>query len=126
MVADFIKSFLDGKLIPAIIIWHSKQTNKIFIVDGAHRVSALIAWVNDDYGDGNMSRALFGDINAEQVKFHKATKALVGDSVGDYARVKQAALNPEGADAEMVRRGRAIAVRHVPIQKVEGDAATAE
>jgi len=30
-------------------------------IDGAHRLSALIAWVNDDYGAGAISQRFFGD-----------------------------------------------------------------
>jgi hypothetical protein len=42
MVVGLIKSFLDGEVIPALILWHSKTTNKIFVIDGSHRLSALI------------------------------------------------------------------------------------
>jgi hypothetical protein len=53
-VSDLISSFLSGDLIPAIILWNSGKY--IFVIDGAHRLSALIAWVLDDYGDGIVSR----------------------------------------------------------------------
>src|ERR1017187_3508787 len=42
-IADFVKSFLDGDLIPAIILWQSGTS--IFVIDGSHRLSSLIAWV---------------------------------------------------------------------------------
>jgi len=126
MIVDFVKSFLDDKLIPSIIIWHSKQTNNVFIIDGAHRISALIAWVNDDYGDGPISRERIGDITPAQVKFHKATKKLMDDEVGDYARLYQIALNPQGQDPEKVRRGKAITTSQLSLQKVDGDAKIAE
>jgi len=126
MIVDFVQSFLDDKLIPSIIIWHSKQTGKVFIVDGAHRISALIAWVNDDYGDGTISQELFGDISPAQRKFHNATKLLMAEKVGDYNRLYNAALHPEGKKPDDVRRGRAITTLRPPIQKVDGDAAIAE
>ena len=86
MVLDLIESFLDGKLIPSIIIWHSKQTGKVFVIDGAHRVSALIAWVNNDYGDGEISRTFYGHENIPKAQrdFHNATKELVETHVGSY------------------------------------------
>lgn len=40
-VLGFVESFLNGDLIPAIILWHSGRN--IFVIDGAHRLSALIA-----------------------------------------------------------------------------------
>ncbi|MCH8269352.1 MAG: DUF262 domain-containing protein, partial [Acidobacteria bacterium] len=77
MIVEFVRSFLDQELIPSIIIWHSKETEKVFIIDGSHRVSALIAWVNDDYGDGAISRGFYGDeIPEAQVKLHNQTQAL--------------------------------------------------
>ena len=56
-IASFVKSFVEGDLIPSIILWQAGQY--IFVIDGAHRLSALIAWVNDDYGDGFISQSFF-------------------------------------------------------------------
>lgn len=126
-IVEFVKSFLDGEVIPAIISWHSKDTNKVFVIDGAHRLSALIAWVNDDYGDGEISRKFFAYKVADaQVRFHKATQRLIADQVGTYNSLVYAALNPDGQSEIDVRRGRAIATRQLPVQKVEGDASVAE
>ncbi|HHQ4795719.1 TPA: GmrSD restriction endonuclease domain-containing protein, partial [Aeromonas veronii] len=47
-LCEFIQSFIDGDLIPAVILWNSGPYN--FVIDGAHRFGALIAWINDDYG----------------------------------------------------------------------------
>src|SRR5205085_12174774 len=41
-IVEFVRTFLDKELIPAVIIWHSQQTEKIYLIDGAHRISALI------------------------------------------------------------------------------------
>jgi len=57
-VAGFIESFVSGDLIPALILWQSDASG-IFVIDGAHRLSALIAWVHDDYGDGGISLEFF-------------------------------------------------------------------
>src|SRR5215469_9290125 len=58
-VMELVRSFLDGDLIPSVILWQSPETGNIFVIDGAHRLSALIAWVRDDYGDGETSEAFF-------------------------------------------------------------------
>lgn len=42
-VAELVSSFLDGDLIPSIILWRSPISGNIFVIDGAHRLSALIA-----------------------------------------------------------------------------------
>jgi Protein of unknown function DUF262 len=45
-ITDLVATFVNGNIIPAIILWQSG--NRVFVIDGAHRLSALIAWVNDD------------------------------------------------------------------------------
>jgi hypothetical protein len=127
MIVDLVKSWLDGDLVPALILWHSKQSGKVFIVDGAHRLSALIGWVNDDYGDGSISRGFFDEISMAQVKFHKQTQELMAQRVGSYQELHRMGLNPLATDdPNKVRRARAIATLQPAIQKVEGDAQTAE
>jgi len=42
-IKEFIKSFAEGDLIPSVIFWGNPKTGKIFVVDGAHRISALLA-----------------------------------------------------------------------------------
>lgn len=127
MIVDLVKSWLDGDLVPALILWHSKQSGKVFIVDGAHRLSALIGWVNNDYGNGLISQDFFDEIPPAQAKFHKTTEELMAQRVGSYQELHRMAMKPLPADdADKVRRGRAIATLQPSIQKVEGDAHTAE
>ncbi|NMY43192.1 DUF262 domain-containing protein [Pseudomonas sp. WS 5013] len=56
-VVSLIRSFRNGHLIPSVILWSADGTT--FVIDGAHRLSVFIAWVNDDYGDGALSQAFF-------------------------------------------------------------------
>ena len=82
-VANFISSFLAGDLIPAIILW--KSFKNVFVIDGAHRLGALLAWVHDDYGDGKISRNFFDNmIPPEQATAAEKTRALVKKQVGTY------------------------------------------
>jgi hypothetical protein len=127
MIVDLVKSWLDGDLVPALILWHSKQSGKVFVVDGAHRLSALIGWVNDDYGNGTISTGFFDEIPPAQVKFHKTTQELMAQRVGSYKELHRMAMNPLPTDdPDRIRRGRAIATLQPAIQKVEGDAQAAE
>ena len=129
MVVEFVRTFLDKELIPALIIWHSQETEKIYLIDGAHRLSALIAWVNDDYGYGSISKNFFGDsIPDLQRKLHDQTRALINEKIGSYADVQMKAANSPDDDniSTEVRRGRVMAGRTPPMQRVEGDAGTAE
>ncbi len=66
-ICDFIESFLEGDLIPAVILWRS-ASSYIFVIDGSHRLSALAAWINDHYGDGDISKQFYdGIIPDEQI-----------------------------------------------------------
>ena len=88
MIVDFVRTFLDNGLIPSIIIWHSKATNNVFVIDGSHRVSALIAWVNDDYGNGEISASAWGHaVPPEQARLHTVTKRLMDETIGSYAQL---------------------------------------
>ncbi|WP_197524401.1 DUF262 domain-containing protein [Novosphingobium resinovorum] len=65
-IVDLIAAFLDGDLIPAIILWRSGQY--VFVIDGAHRLSALLAWIYDDYGDKSRSLNYFQNQIPEEQK----------------------------------------------------------
>lgn len=69
-LVTFIASFLDNELIPSLILW--KSQSYIFVIDGGHRLSALRAWMEDDYGDGIISQAFYkGEISDEQRRVAK-------------------------------------------------------
>lgn len=127
-IVEFVQSFLDGELIPSLILWHSKQTNKLFIIDGAHRISALIAWVNDDYGDGLISNDFFQHKQfPAQIKLALATRNLMAEKVGSYAHLYEAGNNlTDKTDPMVAKRAFAIATRQPHIQRVDGDAELAE
>jgi len=82
-VATLIKTFADQDIIPSLIFWQNGA--HIFVIDGAHRLSALIAWVRDDYGAGELSRKTFETIPAHQLAMHEETRRLVNDKVGTWA-----------------------------------------
>ena len=83
-IVDLVAAFLDGDLIPAIILWRSGQY--VFVIDGAHRMSALLSWIYDDYGDKSRSIEFFqNQIPEEQLKLAEQTRKLVEINIGTYA-----------------------------------------
>src|SRR6201999_2083086 len=75
-VVKLITSFIDEDVIPSIILWRS--ANFIFVIDGAHRLSALCAWIQDDYGDGTESKSFYADeISNEQKKVATRIRSLI-------------------------------------------------
>lgn len=124
-ICEFVQSFLEGDLIPAIILWHSGSNN--FVIDGAHRLSALIAWVNDDYGDKALSRAFFEDrIADEQIEVAESARKLVRKNIGTYEEHKFAVANPQKVTPELVTRSRRLATLALQLQWVKGDSTKAE
>jgi hypothetical protein len=126
-IQDFVKTFLEGDLIPAVILWAAGET--VFVIDGAHRLSALIAWVQDDYGDGETSRKFSkNDIPKEQIKAARKTKELIDETIGSYREHVLAGQHPERAQPEILQRAKRLAslsldlqwIRNTDSQKAEG------
>lgn len=111
-VADLIRSFVDGDLIPAVILWRAGKF--VFVIDGAHRLGALIAWIRDDYGDRRTSLAYFGGIiPQEQRDVADKTRTLVNETVGPYQDYLAYRSNPEGAPEKLRQRVSNLAVNHI-------------
>lgn len=89
----------------------------MFVIDGAHRLSALIAWVHDDYGDGDRSRKFFqGSIPDEQARAADRVRTLVNDSIGSYGEHKTALEFPNSAKPEVAARAARLGWHNIPVQ----------
>lgn len=114
-VADLISTFARRDLIPAVILWRAGQN--VFVIDGAHRLSALIAWVHDDYGDKEVSRKFFGDtIPDDKIKAAQRARDLVEEAVGSYRDHKLAIEYPDGARVDVAQRAARIGWQDIPAQ----------
>jgi hypothetical protein len=116
-VADLIGTFARRDLIPAVILWRAGQN--VFVIDGAHRLSALIAWVHDDYGDKEVSRKMFQDIPDEQIAAAEKTRSLVGDAVGSYRDHKLALEYPDKVKPDIAERAGRIGWQNIPAQWIQ-------
>lgn len=124
-ICDFIQSFIDGDLIPALILWQSGS--QIFVIDGAHRLSALVAWVHDDYGDEGTSRNFFdGIIPDDQNSAAEYTRKLIKRKIGSYADHQFAIQNHDKSKADILAQAKRLASQSVQLQWVKGDATKAE
>jgi len=125
-VVQLIKSFIQGDLIPAIILWRS-SSGYLFTIDGSHRLSSLAAWVNDDYGDGKISKLFYdGVIPDEQDKIADKTRNLVKSTIGSYQDYILALTRPDKVKPEIVRNAKNLGALAIQLQWVEGDASKAE
>ena len=97
------------------------------MIDGSHRLSALSAWVNNDYGDGQISKLFYdGVIPDEQLKIAEETRKLINKNVGAYEDFRLALTPPDKVKPEIVKSALNLASVAIQLQWVEGDASKAE
>lgn len=99
-----ISTFLNDGLIPAIILWED-NSGDIFIIDGAHRISSLLAWVNSDYGKDNEL----------QESNHASIEEYINSRIGSYKDIKFS------NDDEYKMKKQIIAKRGIALQWVNGE-----
>lgn len=124
-VVGLVKTFINGELIPAVILW--RNHGLLFVIDGSHRLSALMAWVQDDYGDGELSRSFFNNtIPEEQLQVAEKTRKLVEKDLGSYKDHVQAVESPEDYGPDILARARRLGSLVLNLQWVRGSAEKAE
>lgn len=107
-------------------MWRSSG-GYLFVIDGSHRLSALSAWINDDYGDGYISKMFYdGLIPEEQIDIAETTRKMVNSTIGPYADYKLALTHPNKVKHEIVVKSKNLGALAIQLQWVEGDSAKAE
>ncbi|MDM7984462.1 MAG: DUF262 domain-containing protein [Maricaulis sp.] len=124
-VATLVSSFANGELIPSLILW--KSDSYLFVIDGGHRLSALRAWVEDDYGDGPISNKFYGgEISDEQKTQARRARRLVETKVGKYANFLKIDQDDETVPPAIKKLSSNIITRGIPIQWIQGNQEVAE
>lgn len=125
-ICGFIQSFIDGDLIPAIILWRN-ASGYLFVIDGSHRLSSISAWINNDYGDGSISKLFYdGIIPEDQLEIADKTRKLINKTIGSYEDYKLAITHPDKVLPMIVQKVKNLAAQAIQLQWVEGDATKAE
>jgi hypothetical protein len=86
--AVFIESVARGDLIPGIIAWRNIEAGRIYIIDGAHRLSVVRAWMTDDWGDKSIAYYNEAD-RAEIEEAANEARERVAARVGAYAELAE-------------------------------------
>jgi hypothetical protein len=85
---EFIESVFMSRIIPSIILWKSEDNGLVYVLDGAHRLSIIRAWMTDDYGDKHIDYYERRDIETiKQVA--NETRSLINIKVGSYESFKE-------------------------------------
>jgi len=122
-VRDFIKAFIEGDLIPSVICWQS-PARLTFVIDGAHRLSAIIAWLLDDYGDGDDSIKFYNNnIPEEQRRIADKTRLMVNKTIGPWKDFRAESQNP-GSNPTLTDKVRALAHSSIPLLWIKGQDST--
>lgn len=103
-VVSLIRTFAEQDIIPSLVLWQNGP--HIFVIDGAHRLSALIAWVRDDYGAGDVSRKLFKDgIPPQQLAMHMETQRMIKEGPGTWAdfNARLPLIRMKGLDSQWIK-----------------------
>ncbi|MBN2828734.1 MAG: DUF262 domain-containing protein [Candidatus Cloacimonetes bacterium] len=125
-ICEFIDSFLEGDLIPAIILWRS-SCGYLFVIDGSHRISALSAWINNDYGDGPISKRFYdGIIPDEQILVAEATRNRINKRIGSYDDYRLAISHPDNVKESIAQKSKLLGGLAIQLQWVDGDVQKAE
>jgi len=124
-VATLIQSFVDDELVPSLILWDSETY--MFVIDGGHRLSALRAWIADDYGDQLITHKFYnGHISRDQRNVAKMTRTLVESRVGKFSDLRQLAAETSAPDPIKLRRGNRMFRRPLDLQWVRGNKEVAQ
>lgn len=123
-VRDMVIAYLEGETVPGVIVWRSPKSN-LFVIDGGHRLSSIIAWINDDYGDGPISIAHYGE--PQNAVVANKVREMLREHVGSYKEVKEALNNPS-AEQKHKDNAKKLVFASLKVQELEkeSDAAAAE
>ncbi len=124
-VVSLLECFVNGDLIPSVILWQSPTY--LFVIDGGHRLSVLRAWIEDDYGDGHHSQKFFGYlISKAQSQAAKTTRDLINQRIGSWKQFEAKINDSTNLPPTDRTKVTTVVSRGLPIQWVKGDADKAE
>lgn len=119
-VVSLLECFVNGDLIPSVILWQSESY--LFVIDGGHRLSVIKAWLEDDYGDGPLSNKFFGgEIPKQQKDTAAKSRKLINERIGSFQHIK-AKIDSGEIDSRITT----VISRGIPIQWVKGNVDKAE
>ncbi len=87
---SLLTSLVNKDVIPGVICWKDTSSTLIYIIDGAHRLSVIRAWIKDDWGDNHID--YYNEGNREEIGLAaQETRDLVLATIGSYAEFVESA-----------------------------------
>ncbi|WP_309121511.1 DUF262 domain-containing protein [Paenibacillus sp.] len=88
---NLLSTLKNNQVIPGVIFWLNPETGHIFVLDGAHRLSAIRAWATDDWGDSDEAKE-YGYLEEDELRAANRMRQQVNEAIGDYEACRKAAL----------------------------------
>ncbi|HDR6266614.1 DUF262 domain-containing protein [Bacillus cereus group sp. Bce039] len=85
-IMKYLEGVIEGDTVVIVNVLKLND-DKVLIIDGAHRLSTLIGWVNDDYGDGTLSIE-YNNITEEDKQNAEQIRSYINDRIGSYEEKK--------------------------------------
>jgi hypothetical protein len=86
---EFLDSIVQAWLIPHIILWKQPGSKNRYVIDGAHRISVVKAWMCDDWGDSPRAKKYYTRQNQEEIeKIAEYTRDLVERTIGNFKELQ--------------------------------------
>jgi hypothetical protein len=80
-----LESIVDNLIVPSLIVWRNPENGLLYVLDGAHRISVVRAWMLDDWGDKAREDYYERHEFAEEIKTAaKAVREQVKARLGSY------------------------------------------
>jgi hypothetical protein len=90
-IAKFIKDCTEDQNINLSVLYWKDIKNNIYIIDGAHRISSIYAWINRYFADEQVSQAPnFNDEQKEDIRY-------IRNQLGDLADFQKICSDPQFA-----------------------------
>lgn len=89
---NFLTSVIRQRIIPSIILWKSNETGLVYVLDGAHRLSVLRAWMLDDWGDKADGFYEKNENFKEIIQIAQETRELISQTIGAFSDFENASI----------------------------------
>lgn len=87
---EFLDSVVRGRIIPSIILWHNHDNGLTYVLDGAHRLSVIRAWMMNDWGDKAGAYYERREQTLITGAAEETRRLLIAKHIGDFKEYKRA------------------------------------
>ncbi|QWH69629.1 DUF262 domain-containing protein (plasmid) [Bacillus wiedmannii] len=85
-IIEYLENVIERETLVVVNVLRLND-DEVLIIDGFHRLSTLIGWVNDDYGDGTISTE-YNKVTEEDKQNAEQFRSYINDRIGTYKEKK--------------------------------------